>query len=120
MFYCDILHMKSLAITYTAGNEANKEVPSNITDPVVTITIPRATLTNGQVFTLDIVQSLPSNIPPEENPMVNITDGLSTYDLYLGMGNYVRTSNIKSRKRLVLVYGNDPYHISVIAPCLRA
>jgi hypothetical protein len=108
--FCDILHIKSLSIKYTV---ASTSAPSNLM-----ITIPSATLTNGQVFTLDICQSMPT-ITAGDNPYVVINDGTNTYNLYLGMGNYVRSSNLKNRTRLVLVYGSDPAHISVIAPCLR-
>lgn len=107
---CDILHIKSLSIAY---NAATTSASSNLT-----ITIPSATLTNGQVFTLDIAQSLPT-ITAGDNPQVLITDGSSTYDLFLGMGNYVRASALKCRRRLVLVYGSDPAHVSVLSPCLR-
>ena len=107
---CDILHIKSVGIAYTASTETS---PSNLT-----ITIPSVTLTNGQVFTLSLCQSLPT-ITPGDNPYVLITDGSSTYNLYLNMGNYVRASGLKSRRRLTLVYGNDPTHITILSPCLR-
>jgi hypothetical protein len=107
---CDILHIKSTAIAYTAATDTN---PSNLT-----ITIPSVTLTNGQVFTLTLCQSMPT-ITAGDNPQVLITDGSSTYNLYLQMGNYVRAYGLKGRRRLTLVYGNDPTHISVISPCLK-
>lgn len=103
---CDILHVKSLEIAYTAG--AN-----------LTITIPTATLTNGQVFTLSICQSLPT-LEAGDNPPVLITDGTTTLNLFLQMGNYVRARSLKCRKRLTLVYGTDPNHYTVLAPCLRS
>jgi hypothetical protein len=101
---CDILHIRSTGVTYTTGT--------------LTITIPSVTLTNGQVFTLTICQSIPT-ITAGDNPQVVVTDGSSTYDLYLQMGNYVRASGLKSRRRLTLVYGTDPAHITVLSPCLR-
>lgn len=108
---CDILHIKSTAITYTAATETD---PSNLT-----ITIPTVTLTNGQVFTLSLCQSLPT-ITAGDNPQVVISDGTNTYDLYLQMGNYVRAYGLKCRRRLTLVYGSDPEHVSVISPCLKS
>jgi hypothetical protein len=108
---CDILNIKSTAITYTA---ASGETPSNLT-----ITIPSVTLTNGQVFTLSLCQRLPT-INAGDNPQVLITDGSSTYDLYLQMGNYVRASGLRCRRRLTLVYGTDPAHITVLSPCLKS
>lgn len=108
---CDILHIKSTAISYTAATGAD---PSNLT-----ITIPSVTLTNGQVFTLSLCQSIPE-ITAGDNPEVLITDGASTYNLYLQMGNYVRGAGLKCRRRLTLVYGNDPEHITVLAPCLKS
>lgn len=103
--FCDILHVKSTAISYTAGTN-------------LTITIPSATLANGQVFTLDICQSLPT-INPGDNPPVLITNGSSTYNLHLQMGNYVRANSLKCRKRLTLVFGTDPSHMTVLSPCLK-
>lgn len=108
---CDILHIKSTAISYTAATDT---VPSNLT-----ITIPTVTLTNGQVFTLNLCQSIPT-ITPGDNPQVLITDGASTYNLYLQMGNYVRGAGLKCRRRLTLVYGSDPAHITVLSPCLKS
>lgn len=104
--FCDILHIKSTAIAYTAGSN-------------VTITIPAVTLANGQVFTLDICQSFPT-LNPGDNPQVLITDGTNTYNLQLQMGNYVRAMSLRCRRRLTLVYGNDPLHITVLSPCLRS
>ena len=48
---CDILHIKSTAVDYTA---ATGDTPSSLV-----ITLPNATLTNGQIFTLDICQQFP-------------------------------------------------------------
>lgn len=108
--YCDILHIKSTAISYSAA--------SGSTPSTLAITIPSATLTNGQVFTLALCQSIPT-ITAGDNPLVTITNGSSIWNLYLNMGNHVRANNLKSRNRLTLVYGNDPEHITVLAPCLR-
>lgn len=108
---CDILNIKSTAISYTA---ATGDTPSNLT-----ITIPAVTLTNGQVFTLNLCQSIPA-VNPGDNPQVLITDGSSTYNLYLQMGNYVRGVGLRCRRRLTLVYGTDPAHITVLSPCLKS
>lgn len=102
---CDILHVKSTNITYTAGTN-------------VTITIPTATLVNGQVFTLDLCQSLPT-LNAGDNPPVFITNGETSLNLYLQIGNYVRARSLKCRRRLTVVYGTDPEHYTVLAPCLK-
>lgn len=102
--FCDILHIKSTGVTYATGT--------------LTITIPTVTLTNGQVFTLTICQTIPS-FTAGDNPQVVVTDGSSTYDVYLQIGNYVRGMGLKSRRRLTMVYGTDPIHMTVISPCLR-
>ena len=102
---CDILHIKSTGVTYATGT--------------LTITIPTVTLTNGQVFTLTICQSIPA-FTAGDNPQVVVTDGSSTYDTYLQMGNYVRGMGLKCRRRLTMVYGTDPIHMTVLAPCLKS
>lgn len=107
---CDILKVKSTAITY---NAAGTDTSSNLT-----ITIPAATLTNGQVFSLILCQSIPT-ITAGDNPQVLINDGTTTYNLYLQMGNYVRANSLNCRRRLLLVYGTDPSHITVLSPCLK-
>lgn len=103
--FCDILHIKSSAVSYTTGT--------------LTITIPSVTLSNGQVFTVSICQAIPE-FTAGDNPQVVITDGSSTYSLYLQMGNYVRGYGLKCRKRLTLVYGTDPIHMTVLSPCLKS
>lgn len=103
--FCDILHIKSTSIAYTANTN-------------VTITIPAVTLANGQVFTLDICQSLPT-LTPGDNPQVLVTDGTNTYNVQLQMGNYVRAMSLKCRRRLTMVYGTDPSHMTVLSPCLK-
>lgn len=107
---CDILHVRSSGVTYTAAVGA---VPSNLT-----ITIPNVTLTNGQVFELSINQPLPAFTG--DNPMVEVTDGSSTYPVYLKMGNFVRGISIKGINKLLLVYGSDPVHLTVISPHLKS
>lgn len=104
--FCDILHIKSTAIAYTAGSN-------------VTITIPQATLANGQVFTLDICQAFPT-LNPGDNPQVLITNGTATYNVNLQMGNYVRAMSLRCRRRLTMVFGTDPTHMTVLSPCLRS
>lgn len=103
---CDILHVKSTDIAYTAGTN-------------LTITIPTVTLTNGQVFTLDLCQALPT-LNAGDNPPVLIENNGTTLNLQLQMGNYVRARSLKCRKRLTLVYGTDPTHYTVLSPCLRS
>lgn len=103
--FCDILHIKSTAVAYTTGT--------------LTITIPTVTFANGQVFTVTICQSIPE-FTAGDNPQVVITDGASTYNVFLQIGNYVRGYGLKCRKRLTLVYGNDPVHMTVLSPCLRS
>lgn len=105
MYCCDILHIKSTGITYETGT--------------LTITIPSATLVNGQVFTLTLCQPIPA-FTAGDNPQVVITNGSSTYTLYLQIGNYVRGYSLKGRKRLTLVYGTDPIHMTVLSPCLKS
>ena len=103
--FCDILHIKSTGVTYATET--------------LTITIPTVTLANGQVFTLTICQAIPE-FTAGDNPQVVITDGASTYNLFLQMGDYVRGYGLKCRKRLTLVYGTDPIHVTVLSPCLRS
>ena len=105
--FCDILHVKSTAVAY---NAATADATSNLL-----ITLPNATLTNGQVFTLDICQSIPE-IPAGDNPQVMLVINSSPY---LQMGNYVRANSLKCRKRLTLVFGTDPSHMTVLSPCLK-
>lgn len=107
---CDILHIKSTAVTYTA---ATGDTPSSLV-----ITLPNATLTNGQVFTLDICQQFPA-ITAGDNPQVSISLNSQTIPVYLKIGNYVRANGLRCRKHLVMVYGTDPIHISVLSPCLK-
>lgn len=103
---CDILHVKSTDITYAAGTS-------------LTITIPTVTLVNGQVFTLDLCQSLPT-INAGDNPPVFITNDTTSLNVSLQIGNYVRARSLKCRKRLTIVYGTDPAHYTVLAPCLKS
>lgn len=107
---CDILHIKSTAVTYTA---AAGDTPSSLV-----ITLPNATLTNGQIFTLDICQQFPV-IDAGDNPQVIILLNGNNTPLYLKIGNYVRANSLRCRKHLVLVYGTDPSHITVLSPCLK-
>ena len=76
--FCDILHIKSTSVAY---NAATADAPSNLL-----ITLPNVTLTNGQVFTLDICQSIPE-IPASDNPQVMLVINSSPYPVYLQMGN---------------------------------
>lgn len=108
--YCDILHIKSTAVAY---NAATADAASNLL-----ITLPNVTLTNGQVFTLDICQSIPE-IPSGDNPQVMLVINSSPYPVYLQMGNYVRGNSLKCRRRLTMVFGTDPNHMTVLSPCLR-
>lgn len=107
---CDILHVKSMGITYNVNQTTNE---SN-----VVITLPNATLVNGQVFSLSICQQLPT-VAPGTNPQVYLSINGTAYPLYLKMGNYVRINSLRCRKQLLMVYGSDPDHITVLSPCLR-
>lgn len=106
----DILHIKSSSIAYNAA--------TTDTTSTLAITLPEVTLTNGQVFTVDLCQSMPS-ITAGDNPQVVFIIGTTTYSLYLQMGNYVRAGGLKCRRRLTLVYGTDPTHMTILSPCLR-
>lgn len=106
----DILHIKSASIAYNAATASD---PSNLL-----ITLPNVTLTNGQVFTLDLCQSMPS-ITAGDNPRVMLIIDSTPYQVYLQMGNYVRANSLKSRRRLTMVYGSDPLHMTILSPCLR-
>lgn len=108
--FCDILHIKSTSVAY---NAATADAPSNLL-----ITLPNVTLTNGQIFTLDICQSIPE-IPASDNPQVMLVINSSPYPVYLQMGNYVRANSLKCRRRLTMVYGTDPLHMTVLSPCLK-
>lgn len=109
---CDILHVKSSAITYTAATESAVST--------LTITLPSVTFTNGQVYQLILAQSLPA-ITAGDNPKVQLMiNGASTYiPVYLQMGNYVRANSLANRTRLTMVYGSDPVHSTVVSPCLK-
>lgn len=109
--FCDILHIKSTSVAY---NAATTDAPSNLL-----ITLPSVTLANGQVFTLDICQSIPT-IPATDNPQVMIVINESPYPVYLQMGNYVRANGLKCRRRLTMVFGTDPNHATVLSPCLKS
>nr|DAJ42473.1 MAG TPA: hypothetical protein [Caudoviricetes sp.] len=108
--FCDILHIKSTAITY---NAATATEPSNLL-----ITLPNVTLVNGQVYTLSICQSLPT-IPAGDNPQVMLVINSTPIPVEMQIGNYVRANALKCRRRLTLVYGTDPLHTTVLSPCLR-
>lgn len=109
-YFCDILHIKSTSVAY---NATTAEAASNLL-----ITLPNVTLANGQVFTVDICQSFPE-IPSGDNPQVMIVINSSPYPVYLQMGNYVRANSLRCRRRLTLVYGTDPVHVTVLSPCLK-
>lgn len=98
---CDILKIK-VASMAVAGTQLN-------------ITIPPVTLTNGQVFRLCYC---PAQIPANAGvSQVYLVNGSTTIPVYMPScmsGNYARADQLCGTTSLLMVYGNNPVHASIL------
>lgn len=79
------------------------------------ITIPTVTLTNGQVFRLCVAQSLPSSAAVTQVYLYDGTTYIPVYEPSCMSGNYVRADQLRNVSSLLMVYGTDPIHVSVLS-----
>lgn len=98
---CDILKIKvvSMAVAETQLN----------------ITIPPVTLTNGQVFRLCYCpQQIPANAGVTQVYLVNGSTTIPVFQPSCMSGNYAHADQLRCSTSLLMVYGNNPVHASIL------
>lgn len=97
---CDVLKIKTTSMT-VAGTQLN-------------ITIPAVTLTNGQVFRLCLAQEIPANAGVNQIYLVNGSTTIPVYQPSCQSGNYAHADQLRCVRSILMVYGNNPVHASVL------
>lgn len=97
---CDILKIKTTGMV-VAGTQLN-------------ITIPVTTLTNGQVFRLCLAQEIPSDAGVSQIYLVNGSTTIPVYQPSCMSGNYARADQLLCSRSVLMVYGNNPVHASIL------
>lgn len=97
---CDVLKIKTTSMT-VAGTQLN-------------ITIPSVTLTNGQIFRLYLAQELPANSGVTQVYLVNGSTTIPVYQPSCMSGNYAHADQLRCVRSLLMVYGNNPVHASIL------
>lgn len=98
---CNILKIK-VASMEVAGTQLN-------------ITIPPVTLTNGQVFRLCYCpQQIPTNAGVTQVYLVNGSTTIPVFQPSCMSGNYAHADQLRCSTSLLMVYGNNPVHASIL------
>lgn len=79
------------------------------------ITIPPVTLTNGQVFRLCYCPlQIPANAGVAQVYLVNGSTTIPVYQPSGMSGNYAHADQLRCATSLLMVYGNNPIHASIL------
>ena len=81
------------------------------------ITVPAVTLTNHQRFRLILCQNIPTTAAVSQ---VILATPTQTMNMFVRTGNYLHADQIRCRRVYEMVYGTDPFHVSMVCPLRRS